>query len=375
MIEPGKFLIVTWDGGGNTPPMLNLGARLVGQGHRVRLLGWETMRVRAAVTGAEFATYPSVPPWPPHLGFEDAWEERVEPALHSAETREDILVHAADFGPDIVVVDCMMNAAFEAAVMLGLPSAVLVHLIYSRFADAWGDDVARAKRAAFLREMDAVLALVPPGFDEPCSISANTAYVGPINDPNRRGQLDPADVALLTEPGDPWVLLSLGTTQQRQAAALPIILNALAALPVRVLLTLGGVLPPSSIEAPSNVAVRGFVAHDLLLPHMSAVISHAGLSTINAALTAGVPLLCIPQGRDQHDNAERVAQSGVGRAIATDASATEIATALGDVMDEHGARRQAGRFAGIIAELGGGEYATRMVTNLLGEVSDTARRA
>ena len=30
--------------------------------------------------------------------------------------------------------------------------------------------------------------------------------------------------------------------------------------------------------------------------NMAAVISHAGLSTIMAALTAGVPLLCIPLG-------------------------------------------------------------------------------
>ncbi len=367
MTEPGKFLIVTWDGGGNTPPMVNLGARLVGQGHRVRLLGWETMRARASIAGLEFGTYPSVPPWPAHLAFEDAWEDRVEPALHSAATRDDILAHATDFGPDVVVVDCMMNAAYEAAILLGMPSAVLVHLIYSRFADAWGDDAERAKRGAFLREMDAVLALVPPGFDEPCAMPVNTAYVGPINDPNPCGRLDTADVTLLTEPGDPWVLLSLGTTQQRQLAALPIILDAVAALPVRVLLTLGGVLQPTSVAAPSNVAVRGFIAHDLLLPHMSAVISHAGLSTINAALTAGVPLLCIPQGRDQYDNAERVARSGVGRALGTEASATEIAVELTDVLGDQGAQRQAGRFAEVIAELGGGQCATRMVTDLLGD--------
>jgi hypothetical protein len=35
MNEPGKFLIATWDGGGNTPPAYNLGARLVQRGHRV----------------------------------------------------------------------------------------------------------------------------------------------------------------------------------------------------------------------------------------------------------------------------------------------------------------------------------------------------
>ena len=99
---------------------------------------------------------------------------------------------------------------------------------------------------------------------------------------------------------------------QGQAKALPAMLDAIAALPVRVLLTLGGVLPLSPVDPPPNVTVRGFVPHDLVLPHMAAVISHGGLSTITAALTAGVPLLCIPQGRDQSDNAERVAASGSG---------------------------------------------------------------
>ena len=126
-------------------------------------------------------------------------------------------------------------------------------------------------------------------------------------DPDPRQPLDPRDAGLLAEPGGPWVLLSLSTTQQGQAAALPRMLDAVAALPVRVLLTLGGALPPSAVDAPPNVTVRGFVPHEQLLPHMAAVIFHDGLSTITAALTAGVPLVCIPQGRDQPDNAQRVA--------------------------------------------------------------------
>ena len=77
--------------------------------------------------------------------------------------------------------------------------------------------------------------------------------------------------------------------------------------------------PSAPSIRPPNVTVRGFVPHHLVLPHMAAVISHGGLSTITAALTAGVPLVCIPQGRDQSDNAERVAASGVGRAVATGA--------------------------------------------------------
>ena len=59
-----RFLILSWDGGGNTPAAYNLGARLVRAGHRVRMMGWHAMAARAAEAGLEFTTYPSVPPWP-----------------------------------------------------------------------------------------------------------------------------------------------------------------------------------------------------------------------------------------------------------------------------------------------------------------------
>ena len=141
-------------------------------------------------------------------------------------------------------------------------------------------------------------------------------------------------------------------------------LDAVAALPVRVLLTLGGALPVSAVDPPPNVTVRGFVPHDQVLPRMAAVISHGGLSTITAALTAGVPLLCIPQGRDQSNNAERVAASGVGRALATSASSVQITRALRELLADPAALREARRFADVIAGLGGGDAATRQVAGL-----------
>ncbi len=93
--------------------------------HHVRLLGWESMASPAAAAGIEFATYPSVPPWPPGLAFEDALEERLMPALLDAGTRDDILAGADRFAPDVMVVDCTMDGGLEVAHVLGLPSAVL----------------------------------------------------------------------------------------------------------------------------------------------------------------------------------------------------------------------------------------------------------
>lgn len=364
MTPAGRFLIATWDGGGNTPAAFNLGSRLALRGHRVRMLGWKSMAARAADVGIEFAAFRSERPWPAGLTQEEGWEDYVEPLLHGAAARADIRAEAAAFGPDVLVLDCMLGAGFAAARELRLPTAVLVHVLYSPFVHAWGDGVMHASVARLLAEADRVLALVPPEFDEPGELPANTGYVGPITRPGA-GRLESSELELLTGPGDPWVLLSLSTTLQRQTEALPAMLAAVACLPVRVMLTLGGAVPIDAIAAPPNVTVRDYLPHDLVLPHMSAVITHGGMSTITTCLAAGIPLVCIPQGREQPINAARVAATGAGRVIAPESSAEEIAAAVDAALRDEPARLAARRFAATIAALGAGESATDQVEQLI----------
>jgi UDP:flavonoid glycosyltransferase YjiC (YdhE family) len=139
-----------------------------------------------------------------------------------------------------------------------------------------------------------------------------------------------------------------------------------ARLPIRVLLTLGDVLPPDAINSPPNVTVCGYIPHDLLMPHMAAVVSHGGLSTITAALAAGVPLVCIPQSRDQPDNAKRVVASGVGRAVDKNAAPAEIAAAIEAVLTDPAIPDKTSHFANVIAGLGRGNVAARKVAGLIG---------
>lgn len=371
MKTSSRFLIATWDGGGNTPAAFNLGSRLARRGHRVRMLGWRSMAGRAADAGIEFARYRSERRWPAGLSHEDGWLEYVEPMLFGAAAKSDILAEAGAFRPDALVLDCMLGAGFAAARELRVPTALLVHVLYSPFVHAWGDGVMHASVAGLFAEADRVLALVPPGFDEPGELPANTRYVGPITRPES-GRLDASELELLTRPGDPWVLLSLSTTLQGQTEALPAMLNAVAKLPVRVLLTLGGAVPIDAIAAPHNVTVRDYVPHELVLPHMRAVITHGGMSTITTSLAAGVPLVCIPQGREQPINAARVAATGAGRAIAPDAPASEIAAAVDAALRDERARTAARGFATAIAALGAGESATDHVEQLVRPV--VARR-
>jgi hypothetical protein len=67
MSWPAKFLIAAWDGGGNTGSAFHLGSRLAMRGHRIQMIGWESMAARATAAGIGFTAYRTVPPWPPGL--------------------------------------------------------------------------------------------------------------------------------------------------------------------------------------------------------------------------------------------------------------------------------------------------------------------
>jgi UDP:flavonoid glycosyltransferase YjiC (YdhE family) len=361
--ESGRFLIVSWDGGGNTTPALSLGQRLARDGHHVTVLGWSSMAEAVGRAGLAFAAYPSMPPWPEGIMQEDLWTELVEPMLHGTTTVGEIVDVAETVRPDVLIIDCMMGAAFAAATKLDLPTAVLVHVRYRPFVDMWGDQIMHTSTIELLSSADLVLALTPAGFDgEAAALPANTTYVGPIlRPPADPSRVVPEGLEILLEPGDPWVLLSLSTTDQGQRAALPPILEALGGLPIRVLLTLGGVLPVDSVDVPANVVVRGYVSHAQVLPHVAAVVCHGGLSTIMATLAHGIPLVCIPQGREQPLNAQAVEECGAGRAVAIDAKAVDIAAAVRAVLTDDAIREAAARFA----DPDPGDHAARLVDDLL----------
>lgn len=123
------------------------------------------------------------------------------------------------------------------------------------------------------------------------------------------------------------------------------VLDALDGLPVRVLLTTGPALKAEQLRIPANTRAVAFLPHRIVLPRAALMITHAGWQTINAALADGVPLLCIPGGRDQPDNAARVVLAGAGVRARKSASPRKlrriIVTTLQDPALKHGARAMA----------------------------------
>jgi MGT family glycosyltransferase len=125
--------------------------------------------------------------------------------------------------------------------------------------------------------------------------------------------------------------------------------DALGQLPVRGLVTTGPAVDPAVISAPDNVTVTRWVRHADVLPHCSAVITHGGHGTVLKALIAGVPLIVVPLGRDQPDNAGRVVHAGAGIRLRKNATVTALQAAVSQVTEDPRYRAAARHMAARLA--------------------------
>lgn len=367
------FLFITMDFGGNVPPILGLVRHLVARGHAVRVLADRPLRARVESAGAAFKPLPSTLEWDATKGraIEDNFEffdhQRYDPPLPEA-----VLAELEREPADALAIDCMLRNALAAGEVAHRPFVVLLHMRYGFMAQRQADpteyEVPRNRLNETRRRLGAeplasstaespnvqswkasarVLALMPREFEDPGDIPpANVLYVGPIIEEQPQGDWDspwPAD------DSDPLVLVSLGTTYMHHETAVERVLEALDSLPVRTLLTLGSGLQQGDVRVPKRTVVRRYVPHGAVLKHAALTVTHAGIGTINAALTHGVPMLCLPFGRDQPGNANRVEALGAGRAIDRDASVEQIRAAASDTMRDDRMRAGARRMAEIIA--------------------------
>jgi UDP:flavonoid glycosyltransferase YjiC (YdhE family) len=152
------------------------------------------------------------------------------------------------------------------------------------------------------------------------------------------------------------------------------VLDAVSGLPVRALLTAGPALERAALRMPANARaalripanarVVAYVPHRLVLPHAALMITHAGWQTINAALADGVPLVCLPGGRDQPDNAIRVVAAGAGVRVRGNASVRKLRSVIAAALQDPALRRGAGAMAQALARGDGAEVAAERIERL-----------
>ena len=391
MGETARFMIVTWDGGGNNQPALGLGRLLAANGHAVRILVQRGLQERVEAAGCEFRPLPSSLEFDPALGrsWEDPGQARyVNELFTGALLTESVLDEVERRAPDVLVVDFILRNALSAAEKTGLPTAGLVHTQRRFFSfpeatdpEGWGWDfdlvnatrvgmnlepIPRKDRRAVVELLDrcaVVLSVIPVVFEEPDDeVPANVRHVGPVfeeDDEKARWESPwPADA-----PG-PLVVVSLSTTYMHHETTLERVLSALDGLPVRALVTLGGGLEPEEVMAPPGVVVDRYVPHIAVLPSAALVITHAGMGTIMASFAAGVPMICMPIDRDQPLNADRVQALGAGRTVAAGATVEEIRQTILGALASEALRAGARRMAEVVASYRRGAQAVEAVESL-----------
>jgi UDP:flavonoid glycosyltransferase YjiC (YdhE family) len=94
---------------------------------------------------------------------------------------------------------------------------------------------------------------------------------------------------------------------------------------VRGVVTTGPALNPGTLIARPNVHVVEAAPHGQVLAQADLVICHGGHGTLMKAFAADLPVLVLPHGRDQADNAARVTYHRAGLTLPRTASPGRIA--------------------------------------------------
>ncbi len=353
-----RILFSTWPAHGHLLPMLPLARAALGAGHDVVVASGAEMAAEARRRGFEtWDVGPSRAEADAAFGAVVPDITAVEPAARvptiiagifgaaALRRAEDLVPRAIAWHPDLVVHPITELAGAVAAERSG--ARRLVHGFGPLPAEAWSWFGARF---AELCDAWAVPSLVEGILDSPfvelCPPSLQRDAVDAFR---RRVPMRPGAGDITPGEHLPWsagelaalphgqtVHLTLGTLFHSNTHVFEAALNGLRELPVNVIVTVGPDADPASLgPQPPHILVTDFVAHELLLPHCTAIISQGGPATILAALDHGLPHLVLPQGADQFMNAPVLEASGAGLALMPpDATAERIRAAISRLLDE-----------------------------------------
>jgi UDP:flavonoid glycosyltransferase YjiC (YdhE family) len=387
------YLVAMWDAGGTAPPELGTARRLIARGHTATVISDPTLAAEATKIGAKHRSWVRAPHRVTRANDDDVLKdwETANPLVRFGRFRDRIITgpagaYAADVREVLqaepaaaVLVSSPLLGAMVGAESMGVPFAVLNPNIYFRKAPGIPiigmglrpavSPLGRLRDAAFNKLADSlwdkglpafnaaraelgldpvndiweqwdraarVMVLTSQSFDFPAELPDNVRYSGPVlDDPAWTEPCDPP-------PGDdPLVVVGLSTTYMKQADVLRRIVAALDTLPVRAVVTTGPGIDPADVPGTAKVKVVRSAPHAQLFTQASAVITHAGHGTLIKALAAGLPVLCVPMGRDQPDNVVRAEQFGSVLRIRPSARPAAIAGAVRRLLTDADLRSRA----------------------------------
>lgn len=268
-------------------------------------------------------------------------------ARPSATDLVEVLTH---WSPDVVVRDVWDFGAWAAAEAVGIPAAVLglaMHEPPAAVEEFLGDRLAGLRSHVGTppeAPLDSLysgpyLDLLPASWQY--EMPPRRIELGPVEVPSGRTGPDPEWRVRL--PHDTTVLVTFGTVFNHVERVFETTIAALADEAVNVLVTTGADRDPADLgPLPANIVAARYVAHDTVLPHVDAVVCHAGFGTTMAALAHDLPVVAIPLSADQPVHAQRCSELGAGLALPYDTVAPEAVTsAVHTVLEDAGIRAAA----------------------------------
>jgi UDP:flavonoid glycosyltransferase YjiC (YdhE family) len=285
------ILVVTWDGGGAVAPAMGIAAELRFRGHRVRVLGHAALRSSVESKDLVFHTYQRARAWQPKARLSTRRAELT--FLATCVDRgigRDVAALLREHPCDIAVVDCMLFSALAAVRRAGVRHVSLVHTLYGYMRREFGTGALNA--VATLKGLrpgrlwdgaDRALVTTLPSLELTSPLPANARVVGPVVPPT----------APACSAGK--VLVSLSSLYYPgQVDTLQSVVDAVADLPLPVVVTTGNAVRPEELRVSSTVEVRGYVPHVTVMPDVSLVVSHGGHSTTMQALAHDLPMVILP---------------------------------------------------------------------------------
>jgi rhamnosyltransferase subunit B len=124
----------------------------------------------------------------------------------------------------------------------------------------------------------------------------------------------PAELEAFLDAGAPPVVFTLGSAAVLDPGAFfHESIAAAARLGIRALVIAGESQPKET--PPPNVHVTGYAPYSATFARAAAIVHQGGIGTTAQALRAGKPMIVVPYGFDQPDNAARVRRLGVAETI------------------------------------------------------------
>jgi UDP:flavonoid glycosyltransferase YjiC (YdhE family) len=331
-----RALFSSTRGAGHFNPLVPFARAFERAGHELLFAGPPDLAGAVDAAGFEFwqfdppaedelgAVWARVPELPPEEANEVVVGE-VFGRLNTTAALPRLRAAFEEWRPDVVMRDPNEYGSALAAELHGIPHArVAIGLASTEelglgIAAGAVDAIRRAEGLAPDPDADTLrgspyLSLFPPTLDEGAQPDTRRFHDPAWDEP-------PGDLSDWW-PGretEPLLYVTFGSVAGSFPQALPVYgvaMQAVAELPVRVLLTVGRELDLDALPpAPENVRVERWVPQQDVLGHAAAALVHGGSGSTLGALAAGVPLAVMPLFADQPQNARRVAEVGAGVAV------------------------------------------------------------